>query len=128
MVRFALGDSNCRSFFWIGLLLSACGVTSDGEGGKILYLGTSTEADRFSAPLETDVVSRETETFGLWLELSPNDTVNGIGLRYRHRELMVTPIDCRIVFRIENEAQLQQAVNMNRDLMMGDEELCIVQD
>lgn len=112
----------------IGFILSACGVLQDGRGGATVYVGLGQDKEAYRIPEDSDLISLQTEIIGFWIDRDHSDRIQGGGFGYRARDVIVASPGCQVVFIVEGRAQVQQAVELTRDLLDQGENLCIVED
>lgn len=110
-----------RSLVTIMLLsLSGCGVINGREGGQTVYAGLGV---RWGAPSPQTVSTKEM-IVGIWVDLDASDHVTDVGAGFRKRSLVALPEGCRVVFIIENPAQLNAASEITRNLYTGKDAIC----
>lgn len=112
----------------LAIVLNACGPRPTGDGGEIFYIGAAPTEDGFAVPDETDAVSRRVRVGGLWYERDATGATVGVGLGWRDLRTAVIPLDCRVVFLIEDQAALSSALTLTRDLLEEGQPLCLVED
>lgn len=95
------------------LCLAGC-AAPEADGGTVRFAGLG-----FGPPLPadpSDIRRSETRILGLWIESNPEGGVVGAGFGWRDRRVVAAPLDCRVVFFVETEAQLAAARRLTMDL------------
>ena len=75
----------------------------------------------------------EVETYGVWVGVDGCDegltqTATGVGIGYRSDERLLVPLDCRSVIRVATQDQLDQLLDVLRDVPGEGLGVCVVQD
>jgi len=115
-----------RLLLLVGFLLSGC-IADSGSSGKTVLIGIGS-SDTISKSA-SGINSQDIEIIGLWLDFNAQDRATGGGFGYRKSELLAVPLDCRVVFIVKTDSQLEQAIRLTEEILDdGDEKLCVTKD
>ncbi len=112
-------------FLCIAAALTACGRFEEADRSKVTYFGLGSSGPE-TGPGGTYIT--DSSVIGFWIETAEGaKKPTGGGVGWRRKETIAVPIECKAVFIVENEEQLEQAAAMVRELKNDGGDICAVQ-
>ena len=109
---------------------AGCGSIADGAGGSIDYIGYAEMRPTNGEAHHNGVFHQNMIIFGFWFDKDAAQNISGGGGGYRSTRQTIAPLDCHMVFIIENSTQARNSIELVQALIDANEgraDICIAE-